>query len=91
MTVEQAQREVSSQELSEWMAFSRIYPIGEFRADYRAASISAVIANTSRGKGQRAYEVKEFMPDWTGEQAEERERANVAGLQNMFKGDNDGG
>jgi hypothetical protein len=39
---------MSSRELTEWEAFTRVEPIGEEREDIRIAILSALIANTSR-------------------------------------------
>jgi len=36
---------MSSHEFSEWMAFFRLQPYGEWREDYRTASLMALIAN----------------------------------------------
>jgi hypothetical protein len=50
MSVRRAQREISSAEFSEWMAYDLIDPIGERRADIRAGIIAAAVANTRRRK-----------------------------------------
>lgn len=39
---------MTSRELSEWLAFSQIEPIGEARADLRAGLVASVVANTVR-------------------------------------------
>lgn len=44
------------------MAYYSVEPFGEWRADLRQAITSMVIANTNRGKNQRVYKVKDFMP-----------------------------
>lgn len=46
------------------MAFYRLEPFGEERADWRAALIACLIANTHRNpkKRRRPYEPKDFMP-----------------------------
>lgn len=36
------------------------------------ASLMSVIANVNRGKGQRPYEVKRFLPQWDPEAPPER-------------------
>lgn len=42
---------MSSSEFAEWMAFSRMQPFGEWRSDYRTATLMALIANAlSRSK-----------------------------------------
>ena len=53
---------MSSLELSEWLAYSRIEPIGrEQRADLRAGIIASTVANSQRVKGT-AYKAQDFMP-----------------------------
>lgn len=52
---------MSSLEFTEWIAYAKLEPFGERRADWRAAQIVAMLANVNRGKGQRAYEVKDFL------------------------------
>jgi len=39
---------MSSKEFSQWMAFSSVEPIGDERADLRAALITSVLANINR-------------------------------------------
>ena len=43
------------------MAYYRIEPFGEERADLRQAITSSLIANAFRGKKQRAHKPEEFM------------------------------
>lgn len=63
MSVARAQREISSREFAEWMAYDLIDPIGARRADYHAALIAASIFNARRTKdSQHYYEPSEFMP-----------------------------
>lgn len=48
-----------------WIAFNEIDPIGEKRADYRAAITDSLIANgLLRRKNQRAYEIEDFVPQY---------------------------
>ncbi len=53
---------LSSRQLGEWYAFSRIRPFGERVEWMRFAMIAMVIANVNRGKDQRAYRLEDFMP-----------------------------
>ena len=61
MTLAQLLNNISSKELSEWIAFSNIEPFGEFRADIRAAMIACVMANSWRGSNQPAFKISDFM------------------------------
>jgi hypothetical protein len=49
-------------DIAELMAFDRIEPFGEERADLRMAIVACTIANANRGKGQKAFKVDDFMP-----------------------------
>lgn len=64
MSVAQCQREVSAAEFSEWMAYDRIEPFGERRADLRAGIVAAVTANAFRGKDSKPFQASDFMPDF---------------------------
>jgi hypothetical protein len=53
---------MTSAELSEWIAFDRIEPIGEIRGDVQAGIVASVIANVNRAKGGRTFKPLDFMP-----------------------------
>ena len=54
---------ISSREITEWMAFSQLEPFGA-EAGYIGHAITAsTVANVNRTKGQKAYEVIDFMPN----------------------------
>ena len=60
--------EMSSLQLAEWLAFFQLEPWGEERADLRAGIIASTIANVNRSpKRKKAYEPKEFMPQFDAE------------------------
>jgi len=44
------------------MAFARVEPFGEQRADLRSAIIACTMANAWRGKNQPAFKPADFMP-----------------------------
>lgn len=52
---------MSAQELTEWIAYDALEPIGEQRADLRAGIISATVANCHRAKGD-PFKPSDFMP-----------------------------
>jgi hypothetical protein len=54
---------MDSRELSEWMAFDLVEPIGGRRSDYQAAIIASTVANANRGKG-RVLQVNDFIPEY---------------------------
>lgn len=63
MSVRRAQQEVDAQEFAEWMAYARVEPFGESRADLRCAIIACVLANIWARKGRR-YKPSDFMPEF---------------------------
>ncbi len=66
--------EITPQQLGEWLAYYRIDPWGEVRADLRHGIATAVMANIHRdGKSRpEPYRPVDFMPDFdpdTGQRA----------------------
>ena len=67
--------EISSRDFAEWMAYSRLEPWGPDRDDLRMGIVASTIANSNRGKGQKAFKPTDFIPDFepeTEEQAQAR-------------------
>ncbi len=65
MTVGRLLREISSVELTEWMAYEQITgPLGPRRGDYQAAQITATLLNVHRGKGRKARSTEEVLLRW---------------------------
>jgi hypothetical protein len=52
-TADEVLRRYTSRELSEMIAFDRLEPIGDERADRRSAIIAALIANANRDRAVR--------------------------------------
>lgn len=61
-TVGELESTLSSNDLSEWMAYFRVEPFGEDRKDLRMGILASVIANSNRGKSQRPFKPSDFMP-----------------------------
>ncbi len=55
-----------SSEFNEWVAVDQIDPFGEFRDDYRTATIAMTIAQVFAGKNKR-WRIKDFMPQFDKE------------------------
>ena len=89
MSVARAQQEISAREFAEWMAYDRIDPMGEGRADLRAGIIAAVMRN-SWCKGAPAKPA-DFMPNFKRqdgpdpEQLQQKIRAIFKGIANGSK------
>ena len=52
---------MSAREYAEWMAYSRVEPWGEERADLRAALICKVLADINTPKGKQGPKLEDFM------------------------------
>ena len=61
-TVGELSEELSDAELHEWMAFYRLEPFGEERADLRAGIVASTVYNVNRGKKGRVLKPTDFMP-----------------------------
>ena len=66
MTVNELLGRISSREISEWMAFSQLEPFGTEVGFLGHAITSKVVADVNRAKGQKAYDVNDFMPNFEG-------------------------
>jgi hypothetical protein len=65
MTVQQLLDNVSSSEITEWIAFMEMELFDQVRSDYRMAVNTAVLANVNRtDKKQKVFEPKDFMPNF---------------------------
>ena len=62
MTKKELLSRMDSYEIQEWIEYSKVEPL-EYRADLRAGTICAVIANVNRSKKQKAYKPTDFMPE----------------------------
>ena len=84
---------MSAREFAEWMAYDRIDPFGSERADWRSASIAALLANIYRDDKQRSkpFEVNDFMPKFDAPPSDEpveawrAQKAAFMALKNISK------
>ena len=77
MTVKQLLNTIDSRELSEWVAYDTIEPIGSIRTDLAGGIISSTIANCHRGKNQEAFKATDFMPLYKNDDDTEEGDANM--------------
>lgn len=47
----------------EWVAYARIEPFGDQRADLRAGVLASLTANANRGKRGKSYQPGDFFPE----------------------------
>ena len=83
MTLERLGREMSSYELTQWIAYFKVEPFGHVRGDIQAGVIASVIANSSPGRGKRTYRPSDFMPDFGVAEVSEEDREAKA--KSMFR------
>lgn len=65
-SVEWGLKHISSLELSEWLAFASVEPIGERRRDYHSAQMAAAIYEAHRDRKRRLqpYGPGDLLYDW---------------------------
>ncbi len=71
------QGEISSREFAEWLAYYRLEPFGEERADLRNARLMALLAQIN-GDGSREFSPADFMPDFGSVGLDRTEEVDVA-------------
>src|SRR5262245_1750029 len=72
MTRAELRERLSMRELQQWLILEAIEPFGERAAYWRSGLICATIANVNRDpKKTLAFKAKDFMPDFSNEQARE--------------------
>ena len=80
---------ISSRELTEWMAFSQLEPFGADAGFLGHAITSRTVANVNRPKGQKAYEVKDFMPNYERKKQSVEEMVQIAQMMTIGLGGKD--
>ena len=82
MTVDELLSSMSAREFADWIAFARVEPFGEDRADLRAGIVASVIANANRDRKKRAkpYEPVDFMPQFEKPTVEDKVRKVLGGM-----------
>ncbi len=81
MPVPQLQAQMSSQEFSMWLAYSRMCPIGPHHEERRWAKMYSLIMNVLGGKSVQPTEVSPYLKEYlqgTPEQQNEREQAMMS-------------
>jgi hypothetical protein len=87
---------MDSRELTAWQLFSAIEPIGDRRADLRAAMIASVLANANRDPDKQAnpFELADFLvyqdADDLAEQETRDQQAHMATLLDAWGAPPDG-
>lgn len=91
-SVEEGLANISSRELSEWMAFDAVSPIGENRLDLLFAYLMAVTVNLHKSKDDQPAKVEDFLLDfWAGEdgdaepQSLDEQRRIIEAMKRVFE------
>lgn len=69
-------RQMDSAELTDWMAYWRVEPFGEERADLRSGIVSSVIASCMSAS-KKKYKPSDFMPDFGAKKKQTVEQMRV--------------
>jgi hypothetical protein len=82
MTRGEMMARMSAREFDQWIAYDRVEPIGEWRADIRNAMLMTLLANVHRDPKRRPFKLDQFLPFVpkhapTADELEERFRAIV--------------
>lgn len=62
---------LTSTEITTWLAYYMLDPMGGEREDLRSGIVAATIANVNRGKDSRPFEPSDFMPQFGPQKVEE--------------------
>ncbi len=65
--------------MAEFIAYDRVDPWDQSRADLRAGIIASVIANVNRGKKSKTFSARDFMPYAQAEHERQRITASPKG------------
>ncbi len=84
-TVGELLERLDSYELTEWMIFDGIEPIGDWRLDYNSGMICSLFANANRRKGADAFSPSDFMPFVPKEEKSMEEKA-MEGFAKLMQG-----
>jgi len=80
---------MSSLELTEWMLFSQLEPFGS-EVNFMGHAITAsTIANVNRGKGDKPYNVSDFMPKFEAHEQTVDEMLQIAQMMTVGLGGKD--
>jgi len=80
--------QLSSPQLSEWEAYDRLEPIGEWRADFRTATLISAVVNLAKSiwgkEGGKMTSPTDFMPKWDEEPKAEPVKQSVEEMKQII-------
>ena len=81
--------DLTSTQISEWQAYEKVDPIGEFRSDARTAMLLSHITNLflKRFGKKGASESKpiDYMPQWDEQEVNENKAQSADEMKNVFQ------
>ena len=81
---------LTSKQLSEWEAYDRLDPIGNWRDDFRLAYLSSLLTNLTISvhgkKGAQSTNPMDFMLDWDLSKVKEPKRQSVEEMKAVLRG-----
>lgn len=89
MTHAELMERMSSKEINEWMAFAQLEPFGSEAGYLGHAITAATVANSNRGKNQKAAKITEFMPKFGKEEQGLDEMLSIAAMMTIGLGGQD--
>jgi hypothetical protein len=81
--------QIPASQLWEWIAYSKIEPFDERRADLRSAIIAKTIADINRGKYKPPYKIEIFMPKYERRRQTWQEQLKIVEALNAAFGGRD--
>jgi len=80
--------ELTSTQLSEWIAYDKIDPLGDWREDYRFSFLSSLITNlairTHGEKGAKLTTVEDFMFVWDPAEMEDKKEQGIEEMKKLL-------
>ncbi len=53
---------MTSREITEWIAYDSLEPVGALRGDVQAALVAATVANCHRASKSKPFRIADFLP-----------------------------
>jgi hypothetical protein len=84
MSVRRCMDEIDSAELSEWMAFDQLDPIGQDREDLRMGILASTIVSAAHPKSK--CRPLDFMPDFAGKRKGKVRKQTASEIESVLAG-----
>jgi hypothetical protein len=83
-------KNLTARQYAEWVAFDQLDPVGEWRADFRHASLLSFLFNMAQsvwgGEKKRRSAPRDFFPEWGKEPPpKESEKKKAGRFKHMFQ------